>query len=304
MLKKWNFAILFGIALLGILFGSFYDFQIAEALYHERNGFGIFVAAVGELPAYGGAGFLAGALVFLSIHRYPKWWQRTLLYVSAILMYGLGTYFQTLTFLSVNAYNLPGHWEIGLPICCSLVLLFGVGGFFLAKHSDQPHLLRIIIAMAIVIVVTALLFEGIKRIDPRPRYRWLVGETAESFETSLGYFHPWWQNAKDLRAEVLAKDPGLKEEFKSFPSGHTANAMACVVMLTYLPVWKSSLKKYQTLFFYLGFVYGALVAFTRMLVGAHFLSDVSWGALLSLICFYLADFVLTQLKKREKAVQK
>ena len=300
MLRKWNFAILIGIALLGILLGSFYDLSLAQALYHERNGFGVFVASLGELPAYGGAGFLAGALLFLSIHRYPKWWQRALLYVSAALLYGLGTYFQTLTFLSVNAYNMPGHWEIGLPICGGLVLLFGVGGFFFAKHSDQQHLLRVIITMAAVVIVSALLFEGIKRISPRPRYRWLIGETSLTYESSLGYFTPWWQNVKALRDAVLLKDPGLKEEFKSFPSGHTSNAMACVMMLSYLPVWKSSLKKWQNLFCYIGFAYGVLVAFTRMLIGAHFLSDVSWGAALSLLCFYLGDFVLTQWGKHEK----
>ena len=39
-------------------------------------------------------------------------------------------------------------------------------------------------------------------------------------------------------------------------------------------------------YFYIALAYTLLVAFTRMLVGAHYLSDVGMGGLITTVCLY------------------
>ena len=44
--------------------------------------------------------------------------------------------------------------------------------------------------------------------------------------------------------------------------------------------------KNQVIYFYIGLAYTLFVAFTRLLVGAHYLSDVGMGALITTLCLY------------------
>ena len=63
MIKKRHFLIVMGILLIGLIVGSFLDLQINQAIFSDRNGFGIAMAAFGTLPCYGGLAFLGGALL-------------------------------------------------------------------------------------------------------------------------------------------------------------------------------------------------------------------------------------------------
>ncbi len=65
-----------------------------------------------------------------------------------------------------------------------------------------------------------------------------------------------------------------KEEFKSFPSGHSANS-SILMLLTLLPVLRPSLSRQRTMLFGVGF--GWAVAVSRIVMGAHYLSDTAMG---------------------------
>ena len=62
----------------------------------------------------------------------------------------------------------------------------------------------------------------------------------------------------------------------SFPSGHTGNA-ACALLLGVLPVICQKLKGKENLLFFIGVIFTLIVAFSRIIVGAHFLTDVTIG---------------------------
>lgn len=69
----------------------------------------------------------------------------------------------------------------------------------------------------------------------------------------------------------------------SFPSGHTASAFACAwLMLRKLP------KKYGIP----AVILAALMGFSRMYVGVHYLSDVLVGAGIGIFGSYLSEFIL------------
>lgn len=59
-------------------------------------------------------------------------------------------------------------------------------------------------------------------------------------------------------------------DFESFPSGHTTTAFAAAMVLGFLaPRW-----------FWLGLVYAAAIAVSRLVVGAHYPTDITGGAIL------------------------
>lgn len=80
----------------------------------------------------------------------------------------------------------------------------------------------------------------------------------------------------------------IKDGFKSFASGHTAHA-AIGLMLAGLPAAAFKEKpSRRRVIFWAAAVIAALVAFGRIVIGAHFLSDVSCGFALVLALECLA----------------
>jgi membrane-associated phospholipid phosphatase len=79
----------------------------------------------------------------------------------------------------------------------------------------------------------------------------------------------------------------VSAEYVSFPSGHTITAVSSAVALSLLfPKWK-----YPIL------IGGALVAFSRVVVTAHYLSDVFFASFLgTLVAYYLYHYYFTESK--------
>ncbi|MCI2110785.1 MAG: phosphatase PAP2 family protein [Bacilli bacterium] len=297
MRKKWLFVPVFALIALGIVLGSFYDLAIAQSLYSSRNGFGLFMAAVGELPCYAGLSFIGGLLLSLELRDDKVLWRRILVIALGVLVTGFGVYYAGKAIISRNAYDVEGMWYLGWPISFLLCGLAYSGGFFFARKCDDPHWRRDLLCMIAAIFLALLLTTLVKKFDARPRYRWLVGETSGSVVPVLGDFHNWWESANGLRATVLGTDPGLAEEFKSFPSGHVTSASVALLIAGCLPRLDSRLAKHDVLLFAIGFIWMALVAYSRMLIGAHFLSDVSFGALFTTSSFFVFDLILYPIGK-------
>ena len=84
-----------------------------------------------------------------------------------------------------------------------------------------------------------------------------------------------------LGEENLYLVPGVKlHTINSFPSGHTTAAFALYFVLCFLLNNKIGS--------FLLFVLALLVAYSRMYLSQHFLIDVTVGAILGIICGYLA----------------
>ena len=284
MKKRFHLLIVIGILLVGFVVGSFLDLQINKALFSKDNGFGLFMASFGVYPCYMGFAFAGGGLLITSMKRkdFPLW-AKIICYAVSGIVYGLGIYLCGKDMPSVNGYNNP---DLKIPsFCIAALVLAGAfaGGFFVCRNKDVVKLWPILVIM-LVIFTFALLPAGflIKLVIHRPRFRLYMQDASIPFCN-------WWESFKEYKEYIAANPAFTKEEFKSFPSGHSGTGMILAMFLPMMAYFFPKLKKYQTALFYGGVAWGLVMMFSRMLCGAHYLTDVCAGSLIVMIVYYIVN---------------
>lgn len=296
MIKRRHFIIVISILLICFIVGSFLDLQIAEAVFVKNDFTGLLFASFGTYPCYMGMAFLGGGLLLTTIKRkdLPLWGKIFSFFLSA-LAYFLSIFIAQKDLPSVNGFNNPDLTPVSYAICISLSSATFIFAYFVCKKGDPKFLWNIIMVMAVVYIIGMIPVSYIiKAIIHRPRYRFLVrGDLTE--------FHNWWETCSNYNdfldgTFVFEGNVITKEEFKSFPSGHSA---AGAIMMMVLPGLSSFFKKLngkETQLFYIGFVWALACMFFRLLVGAHFLTDTCMGSLIVVVVY----FIFYEFAKRKK----
>ena len=163
--------------------------------------------------------------------------------------------------------------------------------FFYRKVEVDKN--KKLLNFAYVILFTSifyLLIELIKTPVGRMRYR-AMNELGD-----FSYFTPWYQISD---AKTLLKDTyTLKDAFKSFPSGHTFSAGISYVLICIPYVFeKFNTKKWKVIFYLIPICYTGLVATFRIVVGAHYLSDVLFGGTIAYVASEVFKYVFILRKK-------
>lgn len=295
MKKRWMFIPAFAVFIIALILGSFFDLQISQSIANTENIFGLILASVGENPAYGLLGFIAGCFFGLSATTFKKWWQRFLLIglgVGAILG---ASYFQGTAFTGVNAWgSLAPELDklyFSMPIGLALVVPFTIGGWFVAKKNLDASSIRVLAVILVLILFVLIGINIIKIMAYRPRFRLIQTQGEDLFKN-------WWE---------FTFGHGLKgvyesEHIKSFPSGHTGSGCFAMVAV-FLPYFFPKLREYkymEEVLFFGGLAYAMLIAFSRILVGAHFLSDTAFSGIFFLVSIYIANEVLRALENKAK----
>ena len=287
MKKRYHLLIIIGILLIGFVLGSFFDLQIDKALWSENNPFGLIMASFGVYPCYAGLAFVGGGLMSTTIKRkeLPLWGKIICFFLSGLAIV-MAIYLCGGEWPSVNGYNVPQlEW---LSFLIAGIVFAGVycAGYLVCKKGDVKQLWAMLLVMVVIFTVS-LLPAGfvIKLIIHRPRYRYLV-------RTGVLPFYNWWENCanyKDYIGGHIDGFPITKEDFKSFPSGHSGTGMIMAMFLSYAPIFFKKLKGKETIMFYVGVLWGLTMMFSRMLVGAHYLTDTCMGSLIVMVVFYIAN---------------
>ena len=305
MKKRYHLLIIIGVLLVGLLLGSFFDLQINQAIYSDQDGFGLFMASFGVYPCYAGLAFLAGGFLSTTLRRKEMpLIGRIISFALSGLAYVMAVYLCGKELPSPNGYDTPQlAW---LSYLISAVVFAGVyvGAFFVCKKGDAKHLWTVLVIMTAIFVI-ALLPAGfvIKLIIHRPRYRYAV-------RGGLTSFYNWWQMFPEYKNYIsTAENPIFvygkeitKEEFKSFPSGHSGTGMIMAMFLPFASFFFPKLKGKEVMLFYIGAGWGFLMMFSRMLCGAHYLTDTCMGSLICMVTFYVVNEFANHKKLYEEPV--
>lgn len=271
---KKDAAAIAAILALCLLIGTFFDYQISSALFNVASMYGRFIEAAGELP-FELTASIAGVMLVRAVRpdsRASKW-----LAVLGVLVN-----------VSLAGYEIIGSLHVGgkliafqLVLTFVLVIAVNVIAYRLTRKTSPDELTRWALMVLAVWAAQAIILNVIvKPLWSRPRMR--VIEVTPGLN-----FQPWWVIGNPDKWSYIAAGV-IKDGFKSFASGHTAHA-AIGLMLAGLPAAAFTEKSARRrVVFWIAAAVAALVAFGRIVIGAHFLSDVSCGFALVLALECLA----------------
>lgn len=267
MIKKYRpFIIIFFIcSAAALIAASFVDLNLDKFLNDPNNPFALWFEATGEMPCRLICVF-GGALIFFCAEKEP------LKIIGLIVEIGGSAYFGYYIsyYLFMDRYKIP------------FGILFGLGvGFFvlyLGRFIAIPENLKktfVILSIAGIIIMFAQLsvVEIVKAFWGRVRFRDLL--KAGSFEAFTQWYIPNGINGN-----------------KSFPSGHTGGASMSYLIMMFPFINREKWLKRSWLCFLVPFVFTSTVAFTRLVVGAHYLSDVTMGGTIGFITVIIGIAVL------------
>ncbi len=284
--------IILGLTVLGFVLGTLFDQQVSGALFNRDDTFGILVSSVGTLPGYLALSFIGGGFLSLALKKQYKIGYTILFYVLCVLAFAASVFFAGREFFGVNGFNLPSIKWLGYLIVVPFASGMTYLGYYLIGKSERQHIWIALVFAAIFIFLA--LVPGVtllKSIFHRPRYRSLT-----LFDEIN--FHNWYQPCKNHK-DLMAVTGLTSEEFKSFPSGHAGGSALTMMFALLVPYFVKGQERIQLPLLYVGFAWTLLVCFARIRVGAHFLSDVSMGMLLTTAFTIGTNEVFIKLSSKE-----
>ena len=258
---------------------AFTDLTISIKFVSMDSAFGKFAERSGEIPFDICTMF---AYAVLLVTRAKK---KTVWTVLAIILFAAGT-FEYAFFILFYFFRYPGYSWAAIAGAIGAVP-FGIGAILLAKKLTKTHRDTLVRA-AVIVVVAVLLQEAlvniIKIIWARPRMRDLAAPYTG--------FVPWYLP----RVSALGGD--------SFPSGHTARAAGSFFPVLLCGVYEK-LKNKRRIFLLFGAFWTCMIGIGRIVLAAHFASDVTAGAFLMLLSFTLSLMITDGVyrKRSETTVQ-
>ena len=270
MIKKYKGEIIFFylFSAAAMIVASFADLKIDILLNNPKSAFAIWFQNAGEMPSRL-LPILAGVVLFYMSENI------------ALKLFGLLSCFCGSAYFG---YHIERYFFIE-----ENNLLFGIlfglsfGGFVLFfgqfikvdKKMKRSLVILAITGLAVMAAQTGII-ESIKYLWGRVRFRDLIA--AGSYDEFTSWFHPNGINFN-----------------KSFPSGHTASAGMSYLLMV-LPLISKKCYNNKTLMFFIAFAHTTVVAYTRLVMGAHYLSDVTIGNLVSFTCVVVALTILEKNK--------
>ncbi|MHA1266462.1 MAG: phosphatase PAP2 family protein [Candidatus Helarchaeota archaeon] len=235
---------------LAIIFGI-YDLQISMSIVDQTNPFGIFGADYGEQPGYTIIG-IALAVLIGSAFSDIKQQKIVPLILSGLLLslFAVGFIIDSESLIEYGGF-------IGFPVLFFTLVTF---------NKDWRPYRTIAIIIIFLALINPVLFVSItKPLCGRIRYRDLL---------TLGFenYTPWYL------------PPGPSLEHASFPSGHTAMGWMLLPLLIPLRDKQLAIKVIGNV---LIIGWGVFVALSRVLIGAHFASDVLFSTGVAFVAMIL-----------------
>ncbi|OTN88404.1 hypothetical protein A5819_000885 [Enterococcus sp. 7E2_DIV0204] len=273
----WDKQISQGIMYQGSLFGTFfqnYGLIFPGIIIFLSTQIFIYYAKQSNLPS-----FAKGSIYFIAIIAgFYQIWQM----IKIMLFYTVTSLNNKQNNQPIGAANNDGSATINFPqwffpalvILSLLVFIIGCGlcSYWLKEktHQEMRGLLMVGLGAIIVVYTANTLVDVMKGFWGRFR--------PYELQSNWSDYTSWWQiNGANGH--------------KSFPSGHSEQAWLGL----YLPLFVEPLKKKKRQrIVLLASLFGCLVAWSRVRIGAHFLSDVAVGSIIAIMVIYVVSRLLNQ----------
>ena len=303
-LRFWWLLIPFVLGAILLIVGSFVDLNLSKAIVDQSSGWGIFWEGWGMLLCFLIVTIGAAALGSGLFQLEKKVWK---VLGIAMLVIGIGAmvyytgHFLLEPFTGNEWLHNMGKGGKILAYVIGVVLMVptGVGCFFLFKRQDAAKLIRIGLLIVLWVALQAGILEIVKRACYRPRFRWLFGDTYDATGALVhapgeraDLFRAWFENWQWFSKKAYS-DPANpityaadSDYIKSWPSGHTGMATIFLAVPLLFPLFGMKEEKYrmiQPICFVLCGVLFLSVAYARIRVGAHWLSDVGASMVIALL---------------------
>lgn len=273
--------IVIGICVLGIIVGSFCDYNINVSLANKTD-IGAFFATYGSYFSYclyPAAGMCIYKGLIKKSYKY-----KTLAWVLLIISYFMAVYYS-------NNYNgskvrelfgyVPGESSPILSVLSWMfwVVLYAWVPFVTYRIFDEENTDKLIMtgcAILIAGIVADNVNLWLKQVASRPRYKYLI-----TLDNPLSEYRNWWQMVPNL-----AK---TNDNFKSWPSGNMTIASMMFALPMLADVTKNKSNKKNMICFIIACVFVVIYGYNRIHMTNHFLSDVCAGTLITYLIFVIVS---------------
>ena len=264
-----------GVLVLLLAAGLLWDEPISDFLYTGRPSlFTSLFEAIGKLPQYLTLGVAGVLLAGLGDKEKPV--QRLLcLALGAALV--IASFTVGLTNFLDDAKALPV--TACVAIMGALFLAVCIGMVLLTRNASREDVLRFVLTSVLICAGMLAITTVLKLVWGRPRMQFLRSD-------ARAVFAPLWKPDRSQKEAFLLLDVD-EGCFRSFPSGHAAG-MACTMLLPLLATLNRRLEGRGPLLLILSAVLTAVTCFSRLVAGAHFLTDVTVPCILVLLLLFLS----------------
>ena len=318
--KSWIAVALFVVVFAGLLIAAtFTDLDVSHLLtknalkdgeYLADDAFGVFFEIVGCSALYILIAVCATICFWFFIKVYTKKpWNIVLAVICAVA----GTVACWLMFKDIYGYSIEhvlkdayiasgsqlSRYELihhlennGAFVAVEILLGLATEGLVILALKNVgadtlKKLVKFVLAAAVMTAVANLIVAVIKEPMGRMRYR-AMNSTAGQALGGFDKFTMWFVSTDNNEIFNSKELFGYSDAFKSFPSGHTCAAGMVYSLIMLIDVLEVKKTWHKVLVWVSTIVATGLVAVGRIVVGAHFFSDVLMGGTIAFLSMILA----------------
>lgn len=243
-------------AILAVVFAE-YDLQIELIFYHPQSGWALFLEQEGMMILPIIAAFCLHFLIRIHIFFTGAGWKNLFHVVVGLLLFASSIFL---------CQGIQPFWQRFVFVIFYVIGLVAI----LRCQLNQTlcrQLTRVIFITLFAIAFTLIVVSVLKVLAGRLRFRDMK---------SLQQFVPWY---------IFHPFSGNY----SFPSGHTANAAAVFCFYFFIPITHSRWKKF--LFAAIPTIIVPVMAVSRIIMGAHYSSDVLFAMGIAVVCWWMSAYL-------------
>jgi membrane-associated phospholipid phosphatase len=254
---------------LGLVIGI-YDLDFSKSVVNTESNFGAFIRDFGDIP-----GFIVIVVALVIFYVNDTEWRDQVelkyLLLLTIIILNLIIYFRL--FRSIMQPVMLVSTGLLISVICVWLIIYKLVS---TKSTLEPKVqLWMKVTLAQAIIVPGFFVQIMKTVWGRVRFY--------DLDSLYSNYSPWYQIN------------GINGH-RSFPSGHTAMGWMLLPLLLLIV----DLKPKRKILIYVGVIFwGLLVGWGRIIIGAHYASDVYFSTLLSFIGFI---FLRHKLQKRDEVI--